>query len=108
MAEPRSISTISVGSRGGRRSKFAASTVPLKPAPTMTRVLRIVNSTKRVFHSFANILQNSWSNSASNSREGQAHATQQINLLRGLRGLSRGDRRPGGRRAEPCALAELH
>jgi hypothetical protein len=52
---------------GGRRNRLAANTVPLKPAPTMTRELRIVeNSTQGVIHSFANIQQNSWSNSALN------------------------------------------
>ena len=32
---------MSVGVAGGRRNRFAASTVPENPAPTMTRVFRM-------------------------------------------------------------------
>src|ERR1700722_6862977 len=109
MTAPRSTRTISVGAAGGRRSRLTARTVPQKPPPTMTKVLCIVeNSTKQLDHSFANIPRNSWSNSGSNSSEGQAHATQQINLLRGLRSLSRGNRRTGGLRIDSFDLAESH
>src|SRR3979490_3499596 len=71
----------------------------------MTMVFDIIwNSIKRAMHSFANIPGNSCSNSASNSSEGQAYATQQIDLLRGLRSLSRGDRRTGDSRFAACNL----
>ena len=42
MELPRSMSTMSAPPDGGRRSRLAASTVPENPAPTITKVLRIL------------------------------------------------------------------
>src|SRR5579863_2242729 len=109
MAEPRSISTMSVAFEGGRRSRLTASIVPQKPAPMMAMVLAILeNSIKQVFHTFDNILQTSWSNGGLDSSEGQLHATQQVELLLGLRRLSPGARRPDGGQCQPCHLGERH
>jgi len=42
MTPLRSMSTMSARSAGGRRSRLAASTVPENPAPTITKVFRML------------------------------------------------------------------
>src|SRR5579872_6984804 len=96
MAAPRSIRTISAPCGGGRRRRLAASTVPENPAPTITKVFRILgNSTKatsqkivRETCSSANIPPDSWSNSAFSKKARCNDATQQIQLLLRFRRLS--------------------
>src|SRR5271165_6400786 len=108
MELPRSISTMSVGRAGGRRNKFAASTVPENPAPTITRVFRMVEkSTKppayegvRGVASSANIWQ-TWSNGPLLRARGSDGTQQQIHLLLRLRGVSHRDCRVGGHQFAP-------